>query len=71
MAAPEVSIVLLQTGSAEKHFLTTSINAYLRNSYLFNCILNLVFFTAFVCHQTDSNYVYYESGFSNIPRDYS
>ncbi len=43
----EVSIVLLQMGSAEKWLLATYINSYLKNQYLFNCTLNLGFFHHF------------------------
>ncbi len=39
--------ILLQTESAEKQFLHTYINAYLKNQYLFDCLWNLGFFHHF------------------------
>ncbi len=47
VAAPEVSIVLLEKGSARKQVLATYINAYLGNQYLFNLTLNIGFFHCF------------------------
>ncbi len=52
IAAKEVSIVLLQVESAEKHFLATY--AYLKNQYLFNYMVNLDFF-GFVARQPFSS----------------
>ncbi len=46
IAVAEVSLVLLQTGSTEKWFLATNINAHL-NQYLLICTLNLGFFYSF------------------------
>ncbi len=50
IAVAEVSIVRLQTGSAEKCFLVTYTDAYLKNQYLYAEFM--IFFTALVCRQT-------------------
>ncbi len=46
IATPEVSIVLLQMGPAEKTFFLEA-NAYLKNQYMYNCTLNVEFFHHF------------------------
>ncbi len=46
IAAQEVSVVLLQTESAEKWFIATYVNVYRKNQYPLNCMLNLEFIAA-------------------------